>query len=66
MSIGRAGPRIALITGVIVALALAGPGPLRAGGVNFGDDDNGGGADEGPSFFGFVRDAGGSAVPTPR
>jgi len=46
---------------LLVSLALAGLGPVRAGGVNFGDD-NGSTADEGPSFFGFVRDAGGSAV----
>lgn len=46
---------------LIVSLALASLGPVRAGGVNFGDD-NGSTADEGPSFFGFVRDAGGSAV----
>jgi hypothetical protein len=46
---------------LIVGLALAGVDQLRAGGVNFGDD-NGSTVDEGPSFFGFVRDAGGSAV----
>jgi len=46
---------------LIAGLALAGLGTVRAGGVNFGDD-NGGTSDEGPAFFGFVRDAGGSAV----
>jgi hypothetical protein len=50
---------------VIVVLVLAGIAPARAGGVNFGDDSDGG-ANDGPSYFGFVRDADGSAVPGAR
>jgi hypothetical protein len=49
--------RYALIT----ALAFAAVGPVRAGGVNFGDD-NGTTANDGPSYFGFVREPDGSAV----
>jgi len=56
-----AAPRLA----AIVVLALAGIVPARAGGVNFGDDSNGS-ANDGPSYFGFVRDADGSAVPGAR
>ena len=44
------------------ALAPGGVSPLRAGGqMTFGDDTNTS-ANDGPPFFGFVRDAGGSAV----
>lgn len=44
------------------ALAPGGVGPLRAGGqMTFGDDTNTS-ANDGPPFFGFVRDASGSAV----
>ena len=50
---------------MIVVLVLAGIAPASAGGVNFGDD-NDSGADDGPSYFGFVRDADGSAVPGAR
>src|SRR5258705_10377408 len=35
---------------------------LWAGGSGFGDDDDPG-EDEGPSYFGFVKDAGGATVP---
>jgi hypothetical protein len=56
-----AAPRLA----VIVVLALAGIAQARAGGVNFGDDSDSG-ANDGPSYFGFVRDADGSAVPGAR
>jgi hypothetical protein len=34
--------------------------PVWAGGSSFGDDDDE--ADEGPAFFGFVRDTGGNSV----
>jgi hypothetical protein len=47
---------------VSVALALAGAlsAPVWAGGSSFGDDDDA--EDEGPAYFGFVRDAGGNSV----
>src|SRR5258707_15116014 len=35
---------------------------LWAGGSGFGDDDDAG-EDEGPSYFGFVKDANGSTIP---
>jgi len=45
-----------------VALLLAGLTAARAGGqMTFGDDTNTS-ANDGPAFFGFVRDADGSAV----
>jgi hypothetical protein len=45
-----------------VALTFIGAGPLIAGGqMTFGDDANTS-ANDGPPFFGFVRDAGGSPV----
>jgi Carboxypeptidase regulatory-like domain len=45
---------------IVVALAmLASAMPARAGGVNFGEDSD---SNDGPSYFGFVRDAGGSPV----
>jgi len=45
-----------------VALAVAGAlsAPVWAGGSSFGDDDDA--EDEGPAYFGFVRDAGGNSV----
>ena len=46
---------------LIVALALAVAGTARAGGVNFGDD-NDSNADDGPSYFGFVREVGGPGI----
>jgi len=46
---------------LIVALALAVAGAARAGGVNFGDD-NDSNADDGPSYFGFVREVGGPGI----
>jgi hypothetical protein len=45
---------------VAMAIAmLAASQPGRAGGVNFGDDSD---ANDGPSYFGFVRDGDGSPV----
>ena len=45
---------------IAVSLAvLAATLPARAGGVNFGEDSD---SNDGPSYFGFVRDAGGSPV----
>jgi hypothetical protein len=45
-----------------MALALAGAlsAPVWAGGSSFGDDDEE--ADEGPAYFGFVRDTSGNSV----
>jgi hypothetical protein len=54
--------RANLCLAAIAGLAFAGLGLAYAGGVNFGDDDDGG-ANQGPYFFGFVRDSGGSSVP---
>src|SRR5258708_4492711 len=47
---------------VCVALAVAGAMSARvwAGGSSFGDDDDA--EDEGPAYFGFVRDASGNSV----
>ncbi len=58
MAIDRPGLYLALA----LASALAGLAPAHAGGVNFGDD-NDNNADQGPYFFGFVRDDSGSSVP---
>lgn len=46
---------VAAFAVVLVALAA----PARAGGVNFGEDSD---TNDGPSYFGFVRDADGSPV----
>ncbi len=47
---------------MIVALTFAGLAAVRAGGqMTFGDDTNTS-ANDGPAFFGFVRDADGSSV----
>ena len=42
---------------LILGLALSFPSTVFAGGTGFGDDDDNA-ADEGPSYFGFVRDVG--------
>ena len=48
------------VVATAVSLAvLAAALPARAGGVNFGEDSD---SNDGPSYFGFVRDAGGSPV----
>jgi hypothetical protein len=57
MTVDRAWLRALLI----VVLTLAGSGLLRAGGVTFSDDDSGG-DDEGPSYFGFVREVDGPGM----
>jgi len=46
---------------LIVAAALAVPGLACAGGTGLSDDDQGN-ADEGPSYFGFVREVDGPGV----
>jgi hypothetical protein len=58
MTVNRAGLYLALV----LMSALAGLVPAQAGGVNFGDD-NDNNTDQGPYFFGFVRDDTGSSVP---
>jgi Carboxypeptidase regulatory-like domain len=45
---------MALLLAVVVAAA-----PARAGGVSFGEDSD---TNDGPSYFGFVRDSDGSPV----
>ena len=49
------------IAGVVVGMCVASTA-LWAGGSGFGDDDDPG-EDEGPSYFGFVKDAGGGTLP---
>jgi hypothetical protein len=44
---------------VIAFVLMAAEPPARAGGVNFGEDSA---SNDGPSYFGFVRDADGSPV----
>ncbi len=53
--------RTGWIAGVVVGMCVASTA-LWAGGSGFGDDDDPG-EDEGPSYFGFVKDAGGGTVP---
>jgi hypothetical protein len=50
--------RLIVLTAAVLALLTAAV-PARAGGVNFGEDSD---SNDGPSYFGFVRDAGGSPV----
>jgi hypothetical protein len=50
--------RLIALTAASLAL-LATALPACAGGVNFGEDSD---SNDGPSYFGFVRDAGGSPV----
>jgi hypothetical protein len=57
MTLDRAWLRIAFIVTAMCAV----PGALRAGGVNFGDE-NSTSADDGPSYFGFVREVGGAGI----
>jgi hypothetical protein len=48
------------VVAIAMSLAvLAAAMPARAGGVNFGEDSD---SNDGPSYFGFVRDTGGSPV----
>jgi hypothetical protein len=49
------------IIGLVVALCVVSTA-LWAGGSGFGDDDDAG-EDEGPSYFGFVKDGSGSTMP---
>jgi hypothetical protein len=47
---------VSIAVAAVVVLAAA---PARTGGVNFGEDSD---TNDGPSYFGFVRDADGSPV----
>src|SRR5258705_12082232 len=49
------------ITGLVAALCVVSTA-LWAGGSGFGDDDDAG-EDEGPAYFGFVKDTNGATMP---
>jgi hypothetical protein len=53
--------RARLCVPLMAMLAIAAPGGVRAGGVNFGDEDHDS-SDQGPSYFGFVREVGGPGI----
>lgn len=53
--------RVWLRIALILALVFAAPGLPRAGGVNFGDEVQSP-ADEGPAYFGFVREVDGPGI----
>ena len=53
--------RACLAVAAAAALAGAVSAPVWAGGSSFGDDDEE--ADEGPAYFGFVRDTSGNSIP---
>ena len=50
------------VAGWVLAIACSLSVAAWAGGAGFGDDDDNS-AEEGPSYFGFVRDTGGTTVP---
>jgi hypothetical protein len=58
MTFDRAGIVLALAAAVVLALPVL----VWAGGTGFGDDDDDTSADEGPSYFGFVREVNGAGV----
>jgi len=55
------GRRTGWIAGMVAGFCAVSTA-LWAGGSGFGDDDDPG-EDEGPSYFGFVRDSGGGTLP---
>jgi hypothetical protein len=57
MTFDRTGAVLALIA----ALVLTVPAAVWAGGTGFGDDDDDT-SDEGPSYFGFVREVNGAGI----
>src|SRR5439155_7696793 len=63
--IGRSGMRFLArrwsVAGMVVAVACALSIAAWAGGAGFGDDDDNS-EEEGPSYFGFVRDASGATI----
>ena len=56
------GRRTGWIAGVAVVLACVLSTALWAGGSGFGDDDHDH-ENEGPAYFGFVKDTGGATIP---
>jgi len=58
MAFNRRWLSVASIAVAAVVMMAAAP-PVRSGGVNFGDDSD---SNDGPSYFGFVRDGDGSPV----
>src|SRR3954462_15558672 len=56
--LGRRGSLASVIVGATCILSTA----LWAGGAGFGDDDDNS-EEEGPSYFGFVKDSNGSTMP---
>jgi hypothetical protein len=61
MTLDRFWLRVTPVLGLIVVLTCAVPALVRAGGTGFGDDDDSE-ANEGPSYFGFVREEGGAGI----
>ncbi len=57
MTLHRCWLSVAAVAGISLALMAA--QPAGAGGVNFGEDSD---SNDGPSYFGFVRDSDGSPV----
>ena len=56
------GRRARWIAGAVLSVTCIVSTALWAGGSGFGDDDDTG-EDEGPSYFGFVRDTSGNFLP---
>ena len=56
--LGRRGSLASLVVGATCILSTT----LWAGGAGFGDDDDNS-EEEGPSYFGFVKDTNGSTMP---
>lgn len=54
--------RAGIVLALAVVLVLAVPAAVWAGGTGFGDDDDDTSADEGPSYFGFVREINGAGI----
>jgi hypothetical protein len=59
---GRRSGAVMGTVGAVVATTCALSIAAWAGGAGFGDDDDNS-EEEGPSYFGFVRDTGGATVP---
>jgi hypothetical protein len=62
MALRRRRLSLASIAVAAVVMTAVSP-PVRPGGVNFGEDSD---SNDGPSYFGFVRDGDGSPVPGAR
>ena len=61
MTLDRLWLRVAPILAVTVAMMCAAPVAVHAGGTGFGDDDESA-ENEGPSYFGFVREVDGAGI----